>query len=114
MFAFTIDWAQAISLMIGVILPILVGLVTTRVTASGTKAVLLAILSIVTSMLTEILEAINTGTVFDFGVFLITAIGTFVIAVATHYGLWKPTTVSEKAQNVLVTSKGDDGVHQVK
>lgn len=113
MFEFTFDWAQAISLMLGVILPIIVGLVTTRVTKSGVKAVLLALLSILTSLLTEILNAMNEGKTFDLGVFMLTAIGTFVIAVATHYGLWKPTTVSEKAQNVLVTAKDEDGTHRI-
>jgi hypothetical protein len=109
---FTLPWPLILGMVVSTILPILVGLVTTRVTNSGLKAVLLAALSAVTGLGTELLAAINSGTTYDLGNGLIFALTSFAIAVSLHYGLWKPTTVSAKAQNVLVTAKGDDGVYR--
>jgi hypothetical protein len=109
---FTLPWPLILGMVVSTILPILVGLVTTRVTNGGLKAVLLAALSAVTGLGTELLAALNSGTTYDLGNGLIFALTSFAIAVSLHYGLWKPTTVSEKAQNVLVTSKGTDGTYR--
>lgn len=100
MVTFDIELVQVLGLVAGVILPVLVGLVTTRTTHSGVKAALLAGLAVLTNILTELVEALNTGSPYDLGSALLLGLGTFVIAVATHYGLWKPTSVSEKAQAV--------------
>lgn len=101
---FTLDPAQVVQLILTVILPIAVGLVTTRTTSSAVKAWLLAGLSLVTSVLTELAHAIATTAVFDLGVALLAAIPTFAIAVATYYGLWKPTGIAVKAQDVEATT----------
>lgn len=110
--AFTLDPALVIGLLVSTVLPLLVGLVTTRVTSGGIKAVLLAALALVTSLLTELGVAVSNGTTYDLGQGLLLAIPTFLIAVGMHYGLWKPTTASAKVQNVLVTSKGEDGTYR--
>ena len=83
-----------------VLLPLLVGLVTTKVTSSNRKAVLLAGLSLVTSLLTQALAAWQGGTAYDLWAGLVGTVPTFVIAVATHYGLWKPTGTSDAVQSV--------------
>lgn len=105
--------ALVIGLLVSTILPILTGLVTTRVTSGGVKAIVLAALSAVTGLLTELLASINAGTTYDLGNGLFLALTAFLIATAMHFGLWKPTTVADKAQGVLVTSKGDDGTYRV-
>lgn len=97
---FTIDPALVIQLLISTVLPLLVGLVTTRVTDSGVKAWLLAALSLVTSLLTELGDAIATGTTYDIGQGLLLALPTFLIAVGMHYGIWKPTGASAVVQGV--------------
>ena len=104
MFAFTLDPAAVIQLVLTVLLPIAVGLVTTRTTSSSVKAWLLAAFSVVSSILTEMALAINSAATFDLGVALLAAIPTFAIAVATYYGLWKPTGIGEKAQDVETTT----------
>ena len=104
MFAFTLDPAAVIQLLLAVILPVIVGLVTTRTTNSSTKAWLLASLALVTSLLTGWGDAVAHHAVFDLGVALLGAIPTFVISVATHFGLWKPTGVAEAAQEVRSTT----------
>ena len=103
MIVFNIPPALIIGMLVSTVLPILVGLVTTRVTHSGKKAILLAVLAAVTGLLTELLASVQAGTTYDMGAGLVLAITAFLVAVAMHYGLWKPTTVSSKAQDVLVT-----------
>lgn len=105
MIEFNIDLAQVIGLLIGVVLPVLVGLVTTRVTNSGVKAALLAGLSLLTNLLTEFVAALNAGTPYDLGSALVAGLGTFIVAVALHLGLWKPTGVTAAVQNTGVTSQ---------
>lgn len=93
-----LNTVQVASLLVGVFIPILVGLVTKRVTAASTKALLLAGLSAVSGFFTEYINSAN----FHWQQALLTTIVTFVIAVATHYGLWVPTGVTAKAQATLV------------
>lgn len=87
---------QIIGLLVGTILPLLVGLVTTRVTHEGVKAVLLAALSAITGFLTELLAPGD----FDLKTAVLTWLGAFLVAVGMHYGLWKPTSVSAKVQSI--------------
>lgn len=102
--SFTLDPYLIVALLVSTVLPLLVGLVTTRVTHSGAKALLLAGLALATSLLTEIGVAINSNEPYDLGQGLLLAIPTFLIAVGMHYGLWKPTTTTAKVQAVGVTS----------
>ncbi|WP_264032188.1 hypothetical protein [Cellulosimicrobium sp. SH8] len=99
-FAFTLDPATVVQILVAIVLPVLVGLVTTRVTSGAAKAWLLAALSLVTSLLVELGRAVAQGVTYDFGVALLAAIPAFVVSVATHYGLWKPTGVTDKVQAV--------------
>ena len=98
----TLAQVQVFSLIVGVFLPILVGLVTKVTTSSSTKAVLLAALSAVSGFLTELVNAGGFGGDFDWLSATLTAITTFVVGVALHFGLWKPTGVAVKAQTVGV------------
>lgn len=104
-FAFTIDLAAVVQLLVAFILPVIVGLVTTKVTNGGTKAWLLAGLTLVTSLLVELGRTLAEGATYDLGVALLTALPAFVISVSSHYGLWKPTGVSAAAADTLVTPK---------
>lgn len=91
----SLDTVQLVSMLIGVVLPVVVGLVTTRVTHPGAKAILLAALSAVSGFATEWL---GDPDAFVFQNALFSWVQTFVVAVASHYGLWKPTRVSAKVQ----------------
>ena len=99
-FAFTLDVATIVQLALTVVLPIIVGLVTTRVTSSAAKAWLLAALTLVTSLLAELARAIAAGAVYDLGVALLIAVPAFAISVATHYGLWKPTGTADALKDL--------------
>lgn len=104
MFVFTLDPALLVQLVLAVILPILVGLVTTRVTSGAKKAWLLAGLSLLTSVITQLGVAVASHTPFDLGLALLAVIPAFAISVATYYGLWKPTGVGQTAQDVELTT----------
>lgn len=99
-FAFSVDPALVVQMVLAVFLPILVGLVTTTVTSGGRKAWLLAALTLATSVLTELGRVLDSGGTFDLGLVILAAIPAFAISVATHYGLWKPTGVSVAVQQV--------------
>lgn len=87
-------------IVVPVLLPLLVGLVTTRETHAGRKAVLLALLAAVTSLCTQAVEAWQSGHAFDLGAALLLVIPTFVIAVAMHFGVWKPAGAAAALQDV--------------
>lgn len=103
MIEFDVPLIPVLQLVLGVLLPVMVGLVTTRATRPGAKAVLLAALSVLTSLLTELVGALQAGTVYNLGMALVLGLGTFIVAVATHYGLLKPTGISDKAADVVHT-----------
>jgi hypothetical protein len=97
----TLDTAYWLGLLVSVVLPVLVGLVTTRVTSAGVKAVLLLALSILNGLLVEVA---NPGPGFNLGTAAILAVVAFGTGVLAHFGLWKPTGISGKAQDSLVTA----------
>jgi hypothetical protein len=98
-----LDKAYWLGLTISVLLPVLVGLVTTRIDSAGAKAVLLLALSTLNGFLVELA---NPGPGYDLGTAVILAGVAFAVGVLSHFGLWKPTGVSGKAQDSLRTSSG--------
>lgn len=109
MIVFDVPLVAVLQLVLGVVLPVLVGLVTTKATSAGSKAVLLAVLAVVTSLLTELVTALQTETTYNLGLALVLGIGTFIVAVSTHYGLLKPTGVSAAAQGSFRTADTTPG-----
>lgn len=91
----SLDLAYWLGLLTSVVLPVLVGLVTTKVTASGVKAVLLLALSAVNGFVVEV--AANPHG-FHYGSAVILSLVSFGTAVLSHFGFWKPTGVSARAQ----------------
>ncbi|MBW9118896.1 hypothetical protein JNB63_02190 [Microbacterium trichothecenolyticum] len=104
MIAFTIPWPLVIGLLVSTGLPLLVGLVTKTVTHPGIKAVLLAALAAATGLLSELGAALTSGSTYDLGIGLLTALGAFLVAVGLHFGLYKPTGVAAAAQRAGVKS----------
>jgi hypothetical protein len=96
---------QVVSLLVGIGLPLLVGLVTKSSTNSTVKSLLLVGLSCVSGFLTEYLNSSH----FVWQQALLTSIVTFVVGVAAHYGVFVPTGVTAKAQRSLVKDKPHNG-----
>lgn len=86
----SIDVAFA-AILLGTVLPILVGIVTKEVANAGLKAILLALFSAAGGVLAI---AVESGTGIIEKQTLIAAAVTWVTAVATYYGFLKPSGVS--------------------
>jgi len=102
-----LDAAYWIGLLISTVLPVLVGLVTTRVTHAGVKAVLLLALSGLTGFLVE--YAGPHGDDYSVQTAAVLALVSFAVGVLSHFGLLKPTGISGKAQDTLVKSGSHAG-----
>ncbi|GAA2554837.1 hypothetical protein GCM10010423_65020 [Streptomyces levis] len=89
-------------MLIGVILPIAVGLVTKHTTHPGAKATLLLFLSALNGFLTEFIAAQVSDAGYDMATALWTWGGSFVLAVAVHFGYFKPAGTTDWAQRNMV------------
>lgn len=92
----TIDMSW-ITLVSGVVLPMLVALVTARVASGSVKAVMLAALSAVAGVLAALVEVGGTLSALDLNTVASAAVTTFLVAVGAHFGLLKPTGVTGSA-----------------
>jgi hypothetical protein len=90
----TISTAQWLAAGVNVVLPIVVALVTSRAADGSIKAITLLLLSAVSSYLIAWLDAQGAGGAFDFSQASFTAVLGFVVAVASHFGLWKPSGIT--------------------
>jgi hypothetical protein len=99
--------AYWLGLLVSVVLPVLVGLVTTRVTHAGVKAVLLLALSTADGFVVEYAAGGDGYNVTTAAVLALVSFGTGTLA---HFGLWKPTGVSGLAQDSLRTASTVSGV----
>lgn len=94
-----------ISLIIAVVLPLAVGLITTRTTSPAVKAVLLLAFAAVKAFLEGWLAARNSHVDFAFVPVAISTVVNLMIGVAVHFGFFKPTGVTAAAQNTLVKDR---------
>ena len=94
-----LDKAYWLGLLVSVVLPVLVGLVTTRVTHAGLKAVLLLALSTVNGFVVEYAGPHDAG--YSVGTAAVLALVSFATGVLSHFGFWKPVGVSTRAQDAF-------------
>lgn len=80
-----------LSLIVGTVIPLLVGVVTKEVASSAVKGVLNALLSSIAGALTVVIAANGEWVINDI---VHGALATFIASIATYYGLWKPTGIS--------------------
>lgn len=89
--------ALLVSTLISVVLPLVVGLVTKSSTPKDVKFVLLALLTAVNVAGTSFL-----GGVTDPLTLAITAVSGLLVALGSHYGIYKPTGVTDVVQGAVV------------
>lgn len=94
----SLDTAYWLGLLTSLVLPVLVGLVTTRVTNASVKAVLLLALTAATGFVVELAAPHPDG--YSVGSAVILWAVSFGTGVLSHFGLWKPTGVTAKVQTV--------------
>lgn len=100
---FSSDAVWVLNLVVTVLLPLIVGLVTKQSWSAGAKAVLLLVLAAITGVASEALDAATSSTPYDLQVSVIAAVQALVIAIAVHFGLWKPVGATEVVQNAGVS-----------
>lgn len=88
------SWVLVLTLVVSIVLPVLVALVTRYNAHPRVKAVVLALLAAVVGFLSELLSAVHAGHPYDAGAGALTWLGSFIVAVAVHFGLWKPAGVT--------------------
>lgn len=99
MYGSSITTFQLVTLIVGVLLPILVAAVTKYEASPKARSLLLLVLSAVTGVLNSWLSTPNG---FDWQQAIWGAVTTFIIGVATLFGLWKPTGVNDAAKKSFV------------
>jgi hypothetical protein len=106
MIDFTLDTLLLVQWVVAVFLPLLVGLVTTKLTSSLAKALLLAGLNALVAIGTELARALEdpTGS-FDAGQALFQLLTALAIAWGAYGQFWKPTGAAAAAQRSLVTPR---------
>lgn len=95
-----LDQTYWLGLVVSVVLPVLVGLVTTRVTSAAWKSVLLLALSTVNGFVVEFAGTHPDG--YSVATAAVLALVSFATGVLSHFGFWKPVGVSAKAQDSFV------------
>lgn len=111
-------WVQLLTLLVSFVLPALVALVTKRMASSGLKAVTLFGLSALLGFLSELLDALVTALPFELGAAVFFWLASFVLAVASHYGLLKPLKMTGSQGAIATAVPGgigadDAGRHSV-
>lgn len=106
MIVFDVPLWMVLSILATTVLPVVVGLVTTRATDPAIKAVLLAALSVAAQLLIELSAALEQAQPYNLGLALLLGAATFMGSVAIHYGLYKPTRTADKLADTLITSDG--------
>ncbi|HVI80648.1 MAG TPA: hypothetical protein VM715_21365 [Candidatus Acidoferrum sp.] len=104
---FNVGLLQVLTLLVNLILPLVVGFVTTMMTSAKFQAILLALLTAITGFISEWIQALQSNSQFDFWAAVFTWLTGFVTAVAAHYGFWKPTGATAR-----VLSSGRRGRHE--
>lgn len=109
---------QLLTLLVSVVLPALVALLTSRLASPGVKAIALALLAALVGFLSELADALTAGTPFDAAAALMSWVTAFIVAVASHYGLLKPTGVTGSTGAIANALPGgigrdDPGRHSV-
>lgn len=84
--------AQTISLLVGIVIPLVVGLLSKIHASSGLKAVINAALSAIAGALAAYASTGFSAT--DWKTLVTSIVTTWVVSVATYYGVYKPTGVA--------------------
>ena len=88
--------AAAVVALVGLIIPLVTGLVTKSNASSQVKALVTTALSVLTAVIANLATADGN---YDWKGFLSAFLVAFVPAIATYYGLWKPTGVAGSVQS---------------
>lgn len=110
-FGLPMDGWAALNLAIQFVLPLLVGLVTNKLTGRKEQFFLLTFLTLVTAGTTSILQEHAAGQAIDLLQIFVTFVVNFLVAILSHYALWKPTNLSDLMLSIFVKPSAPSGAH---
>lgn len=87
---------QTVSLLAGVLLPIAVAFVTREFASPRLKALALTILSTISGVLAQVVSSDGTAIISEDTLWNVAI--SWVIAVATYFGLWRPSGTTQSVQ----------------
>ena len=88
------QWA-ALNLAVQFILPLLVGLVTTKETNREVQFFLLGLLTLLATIGSQVAQDHASGAAINVVQVVVAAIVNFLISILAHYNIWKPTNLSD-------------------
>jgi len=94
------DLYQVLNIVVSALLPLLVGVLTKASWNRNLKAVLLLALAAISAGVTDLITA---GTLEGWKLLLEQTAVNWLIAVAVHFHLWKPTGVADQLATIGVT-----------
>lgn len=103
---FQLDGWAALNVAIQFLLPLLVGLVTTKLTGRSTQFALLGLLTLLATVGTQELGAHSSGLPLNLVQVLVVAVVNFAVSLLSHYNVWKPTGLTDLLLSVLVKAPG--------
>jgi len=98
-----VDWVLILNWIIAFGLPLLVGLITTRLDTSLSKVLWLAGLNVLNAGLGELVRALETDQPWSLTNFMFTLLGALAVAYGAYSNVWKPTGAAAAAQEALRT-----------
>ena len=96
MIVYNFDVWTLLGFLVQIALPLVIGVVSTKVTPENLKWTITAGITAVISLITSLLTAHDAHTSFDLFQAIITAVAGFLISVGTHFGVWTPTGIADK------------------
>ena len=94
---YTTSLSTILWLLVTVLMPLLVGLITRPSTKASVQSLLLLVASVLNGYLSEALE---TGARYNWTDGTLQFVVSLVMAIAIHYGVWKPLGATQKALSV--------------
>lgn len=98
-------WA-ALNVALQFVLPAVVALVTTKLTGRRFQFLLLLGLTLVTTVGTQAFDAHAAGAPLNLVQIIVTAVINFAISLLSHYGVWKPSNLSDLLLAMFVKAPG--------
>lgn len=84
----------------GVFIPLLTGLITQKLASGALKSICTAVLTVIAGV---VATAMSHDGQIPLESSVMNVLISFVTAISTYYGFWKPSTIADKVQNIAPT-----------
>ena len=92
-------YVELLTILVGFVFPILIDYFTKASLSDRIKALILPALSLGFGVVSAAIQAAQNNVAFDWKTAALAALVTWGTGIISHVGVWKPTLLSDKAQN---------------